>query len=227
MVLACVEPGHIAKMNTSDALIIFARLPRPGEVKTRLGHSLGMERAAVTYREFAGHAFGLGNDFVGQGVGVYLFYDPLGEESAIRKWVSHPFKFFKQQGENLGYRMQHAFSTTFCDGCVRSMIIGTDVPELDSGTITDAFHALRSCDIVLGPSSDGGYYLLGMNDPTKDVFDDIAWSTHTVFADTIARIKQLGLAYHALPVLADIDTEDDYKELLIRRTTAASNKVRS
>ena len=55
MVLACVEPGHIAKMNTSDALIIFARLPRPGEVKTRLGHSLGMERAAVTYREFAGH----------------------------------------------------------------------------------------------------------------------------------------------------------------------------
>ena len=205
------------KFSLAEALIIFARLPRPGEVKTRLGQTLGMEQAAEVYRQFSEHAFTLANRLAGHDVRVYLFFDPLAEESEMRAWVKHRFRFFKQEGSDLGCRMRSAFDRTFHDGAARTVIIGTDVPELDEGTIGEAFCVLKTRDLVLGPSSDGGYYLLGMNAPTKDVFEGIVWSGPTVFTATVARIKRLGLSYNQLPELADIDTREDYMDFLNRQ----------
>jgi glycosyltransferase A (GT-A) superfamily protein (DUF2064 family) len=103
------------------------------------------------------------------------------------------------------------------EGAGRSVIIGTDVPELEAATVIDAFDRLDSHDVVIGPSTDGGYYLLGMNRPTKEIFKGIKWSTDSVYRESIKRLDLLSLSYSVLPELADIDTKGDYARYLRRQ----------
>jgi hypothetical protein len=200
-----------------DALIIFARLPRAGEVKTRLGSIVGMGKAALIYAELARHAFELGREMRAKGISVYLYYDPLGDLDSVKKWVGAPFRYMPQQGKTLGERMFRAFAQTFNEGASRSVIIGTDVPELDDAIVANAYEQLRRYDVVIGPSTDGGYYLLGMHAPVKSLFDGIAWSTSTVLRDTLTRAEHLRLSVAQLEPLADIDHHDDYAAYLHRR----------
>jgi len=200
-----------------DALIIFARLPRAGEVKTRLGLEIGMENAATIYAEFAHHAFSLGKRMQSAGVSVYLFFDPLATEQEVQRWVGHRFKFLSQDGDDLGERMFNAFERTFRDGADRMLIIGTDVPELNDGVLANAFDNLLRNDVVIGPSTDGGYYLLGMRSPAKGLFQGIPWSTDSVLRNTLAKAGELGLSVWLLGQLADIDDETDYNAYIRRR----------
>ena len=192
------------------SLIIFARYPRPGEVKTRLGRVLGMERAAAIYSRFARHAFSIGEVLLREGVTVYLYYDPSVSETEMRAWVDLPFAFVPQEGEDLGERMRRAFEQTFENGSERSVIIGTDVPELGEATVQQAFDRLDDHPVVLGPGDDGGYYLLGMVSPVKDLFSGVRWSTGQVMDQTMARVGSLGLDCSLLPVHHDVDTAEDY-----------------
>jgi uncharacterized protein len=199
------------------ALIIFAKLPRPGEVKTRLGNVVGMEEAASIYRVFAQHAFSLGEHLTAEGVEVYVFYDPLASEHDFRQWVGHRCSLVPQEGDSLGERMRHAFERTFRDGSSCSVIIGTDVPDLTADTVVRAFEFLATHDAVIGPSTDGGYYLLGMNAPSKDLFSGIAWSTASVFDQTLSRMDALALTYATVDELHDIDTVEDYRSYQRRK----------
>jgi uncharacterized protein len=199
------------------ALIIFARLPREGEVKTRLGRSLGMDVAARIYREFAEHAFSLGEQLATMGKRVYLFFDPLASEAEMRRWTGHAFVHLPQGGITLGDRMQNAFDETFRRGSTCSVIVGTDVPELDVTAIHHAYELLTVHEVVIGPSTDGGYYLLGMKAPTKDLFRGITYSTDGVFKQTLARAGELRLSVSLLDELADIDTKEDYELYLHRK----------
>lgn len=194
------------------ALIIFAKLPRAGEVKTRLGRAVGMARAADIYRELAEHAFGIADELASGGTKVYLFYDPIATGQDIRSWIGRRFSYVPQEGQSLGDRMHHAFAMAFDDGARHAVIIGTDVPELQASMVNNAFNRLANHDIVIGPSLDGGYFLLGMTAPIKDVFHGVVWSTGKVFDGTMARIRQLDLSCSVLPALADIDTEQDLRE---------------
>ncbi|HET6273917.1 MAG TPA: TIGR04282 family arsenosugar biosynthesis glycosyltransferase [Bacteroidota bacterium] len=194
------------------ALIMFAKLPRAGEVKTRLGRAVGMDRAADIYKELAEHAFGIADELASSGTKVYLFYDPIATGQDIRSWIKRRFSYVPQQGRSLGDRMQHAFAVTVGDGAQQTVIIGTDVPELQASMVNNAFNRLANHDIVVGPSLDGGYFLLGMTAPIKDVFNGVEWSTDQVFDGTMARIRQLDLSCSVLPALADIDTEQDLRE---------------
>jgi glycosyltransferase A (GT-A) superfamily protein (DUF2064 family) len=108
--------------------------------------------------------------------------------------------------------MHHAFAMAFDDGARHAVIIGTDVPELQASMVDNAFMQLANHDIVAGPSLDGGYFLLGMTGPIKNVFNGVEWSTDQVFDGTMARIRQLDLSCSVLPALADIDTEQDLRE---------------
>jgi rSAM/selenodomain-associated transferase 1 len=200
-----------------QALIIFARLPRPGEVKTRLGKEVGMAEASEIYREFAQHVFSIGDQLAATGTRIYLFYDAVAKEQDIRAWIRHLFVFAPQSEESLGERMQRAFDKAFMEGAGRSVIIGTDVPELEASTVLNAFDRLSSHDVVIGPSTDGGYYLLGMNRPTKEIFKGIKWSTDSVYRESIKRLDSLSLSYSVLPELADIDTKEDYARYLRRQ----------
>lgn len=199
-----------------QSLIIFAKLPRPGEVKTRLGNVLGMQEAAAVYERLAQQTLALGDQLRSAGIRVYLFYDPKASEHEMRSWIGHPFEFAQQVGETLGGRMRAAFERTFADGSERSVIVGTDIPDLTVDAIVSAFNLLSAHDVVLGPSSDGGYYLLGMNRPVKDLFEGLTWSTPTVYQETLNRISTLNLSHAMLGELADIDTEEDYKRYLER-----------
>jgi hypothetical protein len=201
---------------SNQSLIIFAKLPRPGEVKTRLGSTLGMERAVGIYREFAEHAFTLADDLGRRGVSTYLFYAPGASKTEVKGWVCRDFVFHEQQGDSLGERMHQAFAKTFQDGADASVIIGTDVPELRVERIRSAYDALVSHDLVIGPSTDGGYYLLGMNGPLKKVFENVEWSTDSVFRATMNTVRAHGYSCHVLPDEKDIDTEEDYKAFLQR-----------
>lgn len=176
-----------------------------------------MSNAAAVYNEFARHAFELGRSVQRNGTPVYLMYDPTANEEAVREWTNHEFRFHCQNGINLGDRMRNAFEVTFRDGFTRTVIIGTDVPELEVPAITESFDLLGTHRVVLGPSKDGGYYLLGLHVPMIDLFQDISWSSCRVLDETLLRIRSFGGTYHLLPELADIDTEDDYRELLRRR----------
>jgi rSAM/selenodomain-associated transferase 1 len=209
----------LPQKKNSSALIVFAKLPRAGKVKTRLGESIGMEKAVEVYQRFAEHAFTLADDIHSEGVDVYVFYAPGAGEEEIKKWVGRDFVFIEQHGATLGERMKNAFDRTFADGATHTVIIGTDVPELDSTTLRSSFEFLSTLDVVLGPSTDGGYYLLGMNAPIKNLFDEITWSTSSVFEATLRRISTINLSSKLLHSLSDIDTEEEYREYL-RRTSA-------
>ena len=197
------------------ALIIFAKLPRAGEVKTRLGQSIGMKEAADIYKQFAEHAFTLADALKSRGTTIYVFFAPGAEAKAVASWVGREFVFVRQRGNDLGERMYNAFVRTFADGAKRSVIIGTDVPELNASIIDSAFSQLDGHDIVLGPSTDGGYYLLGMN-TLQPVFDGIEWSTDKVLRQTLVRLASLHLSNAMLPEMADVDTEEDYRLYLAR-----------
>lgn len=198
------------------SLIVFAKLPEPGKVKTRLGEAIGMEQAAEVYRQFAAHAFSLAHELDSEGATVYVFYAPGAAQVEVERWVGHPYRYLQQRGNDLGERMRNAFDTAFADGAVKSVIIGTDVPELEVDIIKAAFDALTTTDVVLGPSTDGGYYLLGMKERTEDLFSNIEWSSGHVLEQTLRRVRQLNLTYYMLQSLADVDTAEDYAALLAR-----------
>jgi rSAM/selenodomain-associated transferase 1/alkylhydroperoxidase/carboxymuconolactone decarboxylase family protein len=209
------------------ALIVFAKEPRPGFVKTRLGRTIGMERAARIYRECAESVFRRARAEEESGVSVTLCYDPDSRPEELRRWVDRPsFQLIPQEGASLGERMHGAFRRAMEAGADRVLLVGSDVPELDGDILAEAWRSLERHDVVLGPSEDGGYYLIGMRAPPKDLFDQIQWSTPTVYDETLRRAAAQGVSVWALPVRADIDREEDvlaYEERL--RTHGSGGKI--
>ncbi len=187
------------------ALIIFIKNPEKGKVKTRLAATVGDERALEVYKELLVHTRRVAADVE---VDCLLFYSNYVVPDD--DWDAGRFKKFVQVGTDLGVRMQGAFELAFDRyGYEHVAIIGSDCAELTSDTITTAFNKLESSDVVLGPSTDGGYYLLGMSRLFPDVFENKHWSTSSVLEDTLVDIKNAGLTYSLLAKLTDIDTEAD------------------
>lgn len=194
---------------SSLLLIIFYRNPIAGKVKTRLAATMGDQMALKIYRALSQHT---------RTITEYLpltkivYYTDAIEQGDM--WPDNVFKKSLQQGEDLGERMENAFNEGFESGFTSICIIGTDCYELTREIILQAFTALKSSDAVVGPARDGGYYLLGMNKPLKDVFRNKRWSTDAVFQDTIRDFKSLQLRYVKLPKLTDVDTDGDLPQEL-------------
>jgi len=190
-----------------NLLMIFIKNPVAGEVKTRLGASIGSTNALQVYKKLLSHT---------REIAVQVKCDrEIWYSSMIDRrdsWNSDLFEKKLQQGRNLGVRMSGAFQQAFEAGYEKAVIIGSDCPELEPQHIEDAFDALRSQDAVIGPSEDGGYYLLGMKKYTPEIFSDIEWSTSSVFEETKRHFEQLGLTCKTLEVLNDIDTIEDLKK---------------
>ena len=191
--------------SSSQALIIFAKAPEPGQVKTRLSPPLTSDQAAHLHEAFvldAVHAA-----------------QPLG---GVTHWLScspsttHPFfhtlsrrfrlRLLTQTGETLGERMASALRQALDAGATRVVLIGTDLPTLPVSIIRDAFRLLRRADVVLGPACDGGYYLVGVSRRVPPMFHEIPWGRSTVLEATLAQINRLGLRCRLLPFWYDVDT---------------------
>lgn len=189
--------------HTQPALIVFAKRPEPGHVKTRLTPVLTPEEAARLYDAFLQDAL---LQYSTLDVSVRLYFSPpLGEESP--DLVPDDVGVFEQQGPTLGARMKRAFRETFDAGFEHAVIIGTDHPTLPRAFIEQAFEALTAPRaLCLGPSADGGYYLLGMNAFYPQLFEDMTYSHAGVFAETLARVTQTDAQLTVLPRWYDVDT---------------------
>ena len=206
------EDAKIAGGADEATLLVFAKAPRPGEVKTRLARSLGRggspdhEAATALYRR-------MGRLIVGRVAEapaiLTVCYDPPGAEAEVRDWLGPaPERYWQQGAGNLGERMSRMFTLAF-EVPGRAVVIGTDTPAVGAGTVTRALAALDTADVVLGPSRDGGYYLMALREPCPALFRGIAWSTGTVLAETLARARQCRLRVTLLEVESDVDTAAD------------------
>ena len=194
------------------ALIIFVRNPVLGKVKTRIAKDLGNEKALSIYKKLLQHTRAIAGILKED---IFVYYadhindDDIWNGAAVSKQV--------QTGNDLGERMKNAFSDLFGKSYSRVIIIGSDCFELSGDLVEEAFKSLIDHNLVIGPSVDGGYYLLGMNTFVPILFDDKQWSTDTVCMDTLRDIEKTDYSLYTLPLLNDVDTADDcnmYPELL-------------
>ena len=192
-------------------LLVFARAPRPGQVKTRLIPHVGAERAAAIYCDlltgtlqtalhagFAATQLWLAGD-------RHPYFDHIANGAAL--------EIYQQQGADLGDRMQHAFARALKRYRV-AILIGSDCPVLTAGDLKQARHALQKNDIVLGPARDGGYYLIGLCKNSSTLFKDIAWGKASVLSETRARIKALGWTLSLLTERWDVDDLKSLRDYL-------------
>lgn len=190
----------------SSVLLLFIRNPRLGQVKTRLARTLGDVEALRIYlillektRQAA----------LGVQAERWLFYSDFIETGD--EWPEAGFQKKVQAGNDLGERMENAFRTAFDAGAGKVVIIGSDCPGLHGALLQEAFDRLDDADFVLGPTPDGGYYLLGMKQMEASVFRGIVWSTDSVHTDTLKKIQAAGKTCFLLPELSDVDTEEDWR----------------
>jgi rSAM/selenodomain-associated transferase 1 len=145
-----------------------------------------------------------------------VFFTPASAEREIRAWLGPGKIYAAQAGADLGERMLAAFRAVFDDGIDRAVLVGTDCPALSATHLERALRMLRRKDIVLGPSVDGGYYLVGASRVHPALFKDVPWSTDAVFQQTMTIIRRQGLRCALLPVLRDVDKEEDLEHYRAR-----------
>ena len=188
-----------------EALIIFVRNPLLGKVKTRIARTMGDEKALEIYHVLLKHTHDITFPLA---VDSFVFYADI--INLNDQWENDRYQKYLQQGSDLGEKMENAFSTVFNLGYASVCIIGSDCLELSRNELESAFETLETNDIVIGPSTDGGYYLLGMNSMESVLFENKPWSSDEVLDKTIADIKASELRYSLLPTLTDIDNEQDW-----------------
>lgn len=196
----------------SRALVIVGKAPEPGVTKTRLSPPLSAEQAADLYRGFlqdtAAMALGLGWER------VTLVYPPrAGAERELAALLPAAVRLLAQPGEGLGAALPDAFARHFAEGFRRVVLIGSDNPTLPPELVEAAERGLDDHDLVIGPSADGGYYLLGMERLQRGLFERITWSTEVVYHETLKRARELGLRTHAVDEWYDVDTVADLDRL--------------
>jgi hypothetical protein len=202
-------------------ILIFVRYPERGRVKTRLAQSVGDEAAGALYSAFVCDVL------IGLRSGGYLptiFYTPPEAASLMVGWLGNDFTYEAQRGDDLGSRMYDAFQRSL-SRYKRVVLVGSDSPDLPPSIIDEAFHGLASHDMVLGPASDGGYYLIGFTSGclVKEVFQGLNWGSYTVFEDTLSISRKQGLNVHILPPWNDIDDIDDLRLFFERHKDKGRN----
>jgi uncharacterized protein len=195
----------------TKAIILFARDPVVGQVKTRLHPFLSKEVIFELYTHFLHDSIQkIGRvKSADRFIGVHPS-DASGFFSRLKK-DDCTLEIFSQVGNNLGEKMANAFQDRFAEGYERVVIIGSDSPSLPVAYIEQALNSEK--DLTLGPSTDGGYYLIGMSGKLVDVFEDVDWGTDKVLAETLERIKQSGCSLELLPPWYDVDRPEDLKFL--------------
>jgi rSAM/selenodomain-associated transferase 1 len=198
------------KQPSRPHLGVFVKAPLRGTVKTRLAKTIGRENARTLYEDMAVDTL----QWVGKldHCGKTVFYSPLKERELCRDLLApgcRETSLQPQVGGGLGSRMQAAFSQMFSQGAASAVLIGSDCPLLDGKTVRKAFASLKNNDLVLGPTSDGGYYLIGLRVPAPELFQIAKWSHSLVLQQTIDRARKTGLKIELLPTLRDIDQGED------------------
>jgi len=207
-------------LSKQNLLMIFAKLPEPGKVKTRLAKVIGNEEAAGVYKQLVKR--------VAEQVAppptqkeswaTWVIFDPPGSEPAVREWLEPLFlqgieAFLAQVSGGLGDRLGAAFVAGFEAGFEKVAAIGTDCPHLDARGISACWESLEQSDVVFGPADDGGYYLIGMRENRQELFQDVPWSSDQTLPASLAVAERIGAAVDLLDELSDVDEVEQWEAL--------------
>jgi len=199
----------------SNALAIFAKAPIAGQVKTRLCPPLTHKQAAELFRCFLLDTVDRMCSL--ETVQVFLAITPADSEPLFRHMIPFPVRYLPQRGDSLGEREINMLADMLEAGFSRAVIIGSDIPTLPVAHIQEAFTRLEDpeCDAVFGPSTDGGYYLVGVREVHRPLFENVAWSTPQVLEQTLEQAWLHQLAVELVPSWYDVDTVEDLQQLVI------------
>ena len=200
------------------ALIVFARALELGRVKTRLAAELGAAAALSAYRALAERVIAAVSTDVSYSVTVA--FTPPESERAMREWLGEELALRPQSDGGLGTRMATAIADALSSGAERVALIGTDCPDITARIVEEAFERLAGSDVVLGPASDGGYYLIGMSRLHSSLFEGVPWSSPDTLRVTRERARGCGLSVALLDELRDVDTVADWRAWLASRGDA-------
>ena len=206
-----VSPNQLAKEynQNSCAILIFCKYPIPGQVKTRLGNEIGHDTAAEVYRRMVDHTLKEVSTVKGNCTPL-IFHAHEQDQANIENWLGRYGECTAQKGDTLGDRMSNAFETCFDSGYNKALVIGTDCPDLTHRHLEDTFQKLEEHEVVIGPTEDGGYFLLGLTKPRPELFRDMPWSTDQVFSKTRERLTTRNISHHHLESLRDLDFKEDF-----------------
>lgn len=192
-------------------IALFVKPPIPGVVKTRLAHGIGAQRACSVYQQLADTII---HHIQVSGTALALFFDGKHPEAVPDDWLRAAVLWAPQRGNDLGERMAAAFQHLFTLGITRVFLVGSDIHGLDAAYLQQASTLLEDHDLVLGPTFDGGYCLIGCSQAgfRDGIFQGISWSTDQVLRQTLAKADAAGLSSALLPYLRDIDTLADLQD---------------
>jgi rSAM/selenodomain-associated transferase 1 len=193
-------------------ILIFAKAPRPGTVKTRLKPMLGYRGAADFYSKLLKYTL---NKAVNSGIGPVECWCTPDCKHPVFQSIKRKYRvtMHRQKGRDLGYRMLNAIRSSLrvCDSV---LLVGSDVPELPVSYLNDARRLLQGgYDVVLGPALDGGYVLIGMKKPIPSLFINMPWGSRFILPITRKKLTRMGLNFHELPAIPDVDTPADVRRL--------------
>ncbi len=214
------------EMEERKCVVVFVKSPQAGAVKTRLAGEIGDEAACELYKSFAEDVLcALGRT----SARVRLFYDPPGGRERIESWLGDCYELVPQEGADLGERMAEAFGDCFAQGFSTVVLIGSDIPDMTVEYVEKAFDVLRSDDAVIGPASDGGYYLIGFRRDgfSPDVFRDITWGSQSVLDETTKKMNAGGVSFSRLGVLHDIDNVSDLHSFFERNQNSGAGSLKT
>lgn len=204
----------------ANVLLVVAKRPEPGRTKTRLHGEFSPAEAAEIYRCLMMDTFRLMTQV--PEVKPVVAYTPDDARDYFRQIAPAHFELHPQRGPHLGDRLPNALEHYLAQpGVQRSVIMNSDGPTLPVACLVEAFTALATNEVVLGPDRDGGYYLIGMSRLHRGLFADVTWSTERVMDETLANARRLGLRVHVLPTWYDVDFGEDLKHLLAEGPLAA------
>lgn len=205
------------------SIVMFSKAPEPGKVKTRLATHMSDIEAASFHEAFVLDT--LDTLAVIEDAKIYIACHP-DKEHLFFKEIEESFdiKIFNQRGDDLGERMKNAFHYLRKMGHKEILVIGSDSPTLPAEILNEAFDSLKKDELVVGPSLDGGYYLIGISGKIPDLFAGIEWGTDKVFDETLKRAKESNLNFALLPFWYDIDTINELRFLSIHLNDLDNSK---
>lgn len=209
--------------STDNCVLFFVKYPEQDRVKTRLATEFGGEIAVELYKNFV---LDMLSTILKLDVPFRICFYPESAGDKVKKWLGEEYAYISQTGSNLGDRMKNALAKAFNEGFSRAILIGSDLPDLPEALLIEALQSLESHNAVVGPSSDGGYYLIGFSKAyfLPEVFDGISWSTENVYQQTINALESHLSKIHILPQWFDVDTSADLRELINRNRNTAFYK---
>jgi rSAM/selenodomain-associated transferase 1 len=208
--------------NQDTCILLFVKYPEKGKVKLRLSKDLNEDNVLEMYRCFVLDTLTMIEKI---DVPFFICFHPPDAQSKFQNWLGSNLLFLPQRGNDLGERMKNSLAEVFTKGFQKAILMGSDSPDLPEDYIKQATTTLQTNDVVLGPTVDGGYYLIGFKTTTftPSVFEEIHWSSPLVFQETMMKLKQAQCSLGLLPIWSDIDTLSDLNNL-VRRTRNTSFK---